>query len=116
MKELSTMLELVTLLIFTGCASTDEVVLDSTKRPPTTSVVIYKDGKMPDRKFKEIAELSFLGPREDELRAQKRFIGQAKQMGGNGIIFLVEQAGQKGGFTAFQTTAFVFKGKVIVYE
>lgn len=116
MKRLSTMFGLVALLIFAGCASTDEVVLDSTKRPPTATIDVYKDGKMPDRKFKEIAELSFLGPRDDELRAEKRFIGQAKKMGGNGIIFVVEQAGQKGGFTVFQTAAFVFKGKVIVYE
>jgi len=50
---------------------------------------------MPDRKFKEIAEVSFLGPLEDQLHAQKRFITQAKQMGGNGVIFLVDQAGQK---------------------
>ena len=115
-NQLGTLLGLITFLVITGCATTDEVVLDSTKREPTTSVDVYKDGKMPESKFKEIAELSFLGPREDELRAQKRFIAQAKKMGGNGIIFLVELAGQKGGFTVFQTTSFVFKGKVIVYE
>jgi hypothetical protein len=71
---------------------------------------------LPDRKFKEIAELSFLGPREDELRAQRRFISQAKEMGGNGVILTVTDAGVKGGGTLFQTVAFVFKGKIIVYE
>ena len=116
MKRFSTLLGLLTVLLITGCASTDEIVLDSTKRVPTTSVDVYKDGKMPDRKFKEIAELSFLGPREDELRAQRRFIGQAQKMGGNGVIFTVDGGSLKGGGTLFQTVAYVFKGKVIVYE
>ena len=104
------------LLMLCGCASTSEVVLDNTKRPPTTSVEVFKDGKTPDRKFKQIAELSFLGPREDELRAQKRFVRQAQKMGGNAIIFRIENAGQKGSFTVFQTTAYVFKANVIAYE
>jgi hypothetical protein len=116
MKRFSTLLGLLTVLFITGCATTDEILLDSTKRAPTTSVEIYKDGTMPDRKFKEIAELSFLGPREDELRAQKRFIGQAKKMGGNGVIFTVSNGSLKGGGTLFQTVAYVFKGKVIVFE
>jgi hypothetical protein len=116
MKRFSTLLGLITVLLITGCATTDEVMLDSTKRAPTTSVDIYKDGKMPVREFKEIAELSFLGPREDELRAQKRFIGQAQKMGGNGVIFTVDGGSLKGGGTLFQTVAYVFKGKVIVYE
>ena len=84
---------------------------------------IYKEGKMPDRKYKEIAELSFLGPREEELRAQKRFVAQARKMGGNGILLGVVPAGQKGGgaFGASGggfgfSTAWVFTGKVIVYE
>jgi len=111
-----TRLGLVAFLFLAGCATTDQVVLDSTKRPPTTNVDIYKEGKLPERKFKEIAELSFLGPREDELRAQKRFIGQAKKMGGNGVIFTVAGGSLKGGGTLFQTVAYVFKGKVIVYE
>lgn len=116
MKQFSTLLGLGALLFITGCASTDEMVLDSTKRPVTTSVEIFKDGRVPDRKFKEIAEVSFVGAREDEFKAQRRFIQQAKQMGGNGLIFLIEQSGIKGGGTIFQTTAWLFKGKVIVYE
>ncbi|MDB6026790.1 MAG: hypothetical protein JWM68_3013 [Verrucomicrobiales bacterium] len=115
-KRFSTLLGLLTVLLITGCASTDEIVLDSTKRASTTSVDIYKDGKLPDRKFKEIAELSFLGPRDAELRAQKRFMGQAQKMGGNGVIFSVDGGSVKGGGTLFQTVAYVFKGKVIVYE
>ena len=123
MKRINTLLALSALLLAAGCATTDEVILDSTPRAPTTSVDIYKDGKTPDRKYKEIAELSFLGPREEELRAQKRFIAQAQKMGGNGVLFAVVPAGQKGGgaFGASGggfgfSTAWVFTGKVIVYE
>ncbi|MEO7676111.1 MAG: hypothetical protein ABIV39_05025 [Verrucomicrobiota bacterium] len=116
MKRIAALLTLPALLMINGCASTDQVILDSTKRAPTTSVDFFKEGKIPDRKFKEIGELSYLGPREDELRAQKRFIAGAQKMGGNGVIFRIEDAGPKGGFTAFQTTAYVFKGKVIVYQ
>lgn len=71
---------------------------------------------MPSQKFKEIAELSYLGPREDELRAQKRFVAQAKKLGGNGVIFTISEGSLKGGGTLFQTVAYVFKGKVIAYE
>jgi hypothetical protein len=123
MKLLSTLLGLVALMPISGCVSADKLVTDATPRPPTTSVDIYKDGNAPDRKFKEIAELSFLGPREEELRAQKRFIRQARELGGNGILFAVVPAGQKGGgaFGAHGgwfgvSTVWVFKGKVIVYE
>lgn len=116
MKRISTLLGLLTFLLFAGCASTDEIVIDSTKRTATASVDVYKEGKMPDRKHKEIAELSFLGPREAELRALKRFIDQAKKMGGNGVIFTISNGSLKGGGTAFQTVAYVFKGTVIVYE
>ena len=116
MKQISILIGLATLLLITGCASTDEVISDSTKRAPTTSVEVFKDGNMPNQKFKEIAELSYLGPREDELRAEKRFIGQAKKLGGNGIIFTISNGSLKGGGTLFQTVAYVFKAKVIVYE
>jgi hypothetical protein len=99
-----------------GCATTDKIVLDSAPRPPTTNVDVFKDGTKPTRPFKEIAELSYLGPREDELKALTRFLGEAKKMGGDGVLFYVEYGGVKGGGTLFQSTAYVFKAKVIVYE
>src|SRR5438874_1578152 len=77
MKRIITSLALLPLLFAFGCVTADKIVTDTTPRQPTTSVDVYKDGKMPDRKYKEIAELSFLGPREEELRAQRRFIRQA---------------------------------------
>jgi hypothetical protein len=123
MKNISTLIGLAALLVITGCASTNEIVSDSTKRTPTTSIDVFKEGRIPDKKFKEVAELSYLGPREDELKAQKFFIRRAESLGGNGIIFSVVLAGSKGGgmFGAngggfMNSTAWVFKSKVIVYE
>src|SRR5258706_323760 len=116
MKRITTPLGLAALLAITGCASTNEIVSDSATRPPTSSVEVFKGGRMPERHFKEIAELSFLGPREDELKAQKFFMRRAKRMGGNGLIFTTDYAGQKGGLTAFHSTAWVFKARVLVYE
>jgi hypothetical protein len=119
MKLLHSILGLSLLLLITGCASTDEVVLDSTQRPHTTSIEVFKDGNVPQKAYKEIAELSFLGPREDELRAQKFFVERARKLGGNAILFNVVLAGQKSGGSMYgyhTSTAWVFKGKVIVYE
>ena len=119
MKTVTFLLSAFVIALASGCASTDQIILDSSKRPPTTSVEVFKDGESPNKSFKAIAELSFLGPREDELRAQKRFVAQAQKMGGNAVIFTVVEAGQKGGggMWGFNTsTAWVFKGKVVVYE
>jgi hypothetical protein len=101
--------------LLVGCVTADKIVLDSTPRKPTMAVDVYKEGKQPSQNFKEI----FLGPREEEFRAQKRFIKQAKEMGGNGILFSVVSAGEKGGGGPYgfnTSTAWLFKGTVIVYE
>lgn len=123
MKKIARLIALIAPLVVTSCASTNEIVSDSTVRPQTTSIEVFKEGRTPDRPYKEIAELSFLGPREDELRAQKFFIKRAERLGGNGIIFSVVPAGEKGGGLFGPngggfgvSTAFVFKGRVIVYE
>ncbi len=120
MKQVLSKIVLCTsLYLFTGCASTDEMILDSKTRAPTTTVEVFKDGKRPPRWSKEIAELTFLGPREDELRAQRRFIERAKELGGNGVVFSIVEAGEKGGGSAYGfavSTAWVFKGVVVVFE
>ena len=123
MKAILNSLLFAALVICFGCVSADKIVTDTTPRIPTTAIDVYKDDKVPQRKFTEIAELTFLGPRQEELRAQKRFTKQAKELGGNGIIFSVVLAGPKGG-GAFGASggawsvsqSWVFKGKVIVYE
>lgn len=115
MRKVITSLVYFLFLLTFGCATADRIVYDNTVRTPTTEVYVYKDGESSNRKFKQIAELSFLGPREEELKAQKRFIRQAQKLGGNAILFSVVDGGSKGAAGAF-SNSWVFKGKVIVYE
>jgi len=116
MKTIPILLLSFSICWLAGCATTDKVVLDGTTRAPTTNVDVYNNGQVPSRSYKLIAELSYLGPREDELKALTRFLHDAKQLGGSGLIMSSQYAGVKGGGTIFQSTAWVFKGKVIVYE
>lgn len=116
MKRIENVFVLLAALLLSGCVTADQIVLDKTPRTPTTAVDVFKDGNAPDQKCKIIAELTFLGPREDELRAQKRFVNQAEKLGGNGILFNVVPAGEKGGGLGGISTAWLFKGKVIAYE
>jgi len=116
MKRITTLFLLGVLLVAVGCAPLDRAIYDSTKRQPTASIDVYKDGKVPDRKYKEIGELLMPGHREDELMRQQQLVEEAKRMGANGLIFVAEPAGMKGGGTIFQVIEWVFKGKVIVYE
>lgn len=98
-----------------GCATTDELILDTTPRTPTTAVQVFKDGAKPDWNHKAIAELSYLGPREEELQAQRRFTKQAMALGGEAVILSVVQGGMKGGGGGGGlSTSFVFKGLVVV--
>jgi hypothetical protein len=113
MKKL---IQIVALCALVGCATHDKLMLDNTKRNPTTNVEIFKDGEMPKKQYKIIAELSYLGPKEVEYNALKEFVKEAQQMGGNGIVFYTEEAGDKGGGTIFQQHTFMFKAKVLVYE
>lgn len=107
------------LLITAGCVTADKIVLDDTKRPETASVDIFKNGRIPERTYKDIAELSFLGPRQEEFKAQRRFVDQAKKLGGNGIIMMIDDAGISGGgsmYGSHVSSAWLFKARVIVYQ
>lgn len=119
MKCICPSIALAALVFVLGCASTDKVVFDTTPRPPTTSVDVYKDGKKPDRKYKEIAEMTYLAKREKELHAQRQFIEEARKIGGNGILMTVADAGVRGGGSMYGhgvKSVWLFKSKVIVYE
>jgi hypothetical protein len=115
MKRIS-FLAFVASVLVTGCASTDRVVFDTTKRAPTTAVDVFNPGESPKRAFKQIAELSFVGMREDELQALAHFVSEGKKMGSQAIICETPVPGQLrvGPFGA--TRLFVFKAKVVVYE
>src|SRR5207253_1089526 len=119
MKQMPILL-LSFIFLLNGCASTEKIVLDNTKRPPTTNVDVYKPGEKPNRPFKEVAKLSFLGPRQDEFKALRHFVSQAKKIGANGLLVeKTEEGGMKGHFGAFGGgfgTEFVFKSTAIVYE
>jgi len=111
------------LLAAAGCVTEDRVVTDPTPRAPTTAVDVYADGQTPTRSTKVIAELSMLGPREEELKARKRFLSQARAMGGQAILTDVVPAGQRGGMAigpsggiGGTSAAWVFRAKVLVYE
>jgi hypothetical protein len=113
MKKL---LQIVALCTLVGCATHDKLVFDNTKRNPTTNVEVFKDGEMPKKQYKIIAELSYLGPKEVEYNALKEFVKEARQMGGEAIVFYTEEAGDKGGGTIFQQHTFMFKAKVLVFK
>ena len=95
-------------------------MLDSTKRTPTANVDVLKVGEKPKRAYKEIARLSFMGPREDEFKAMRHFVGEGQKLGASGILLEpTEDGGMRGGFNMhggkFKMT-FVFKATAIVYE
>jgi hypothetical protein len=108
------------LCFLVGCASVDQVVLDSTKRAPTTTADLYEVGKKPSCTFKEIARFSFNGQREDELKATRYFLETSKKLGANGVILLpVEDAGMRGNFSAYGggfKTLFLFRATAVVYQ
>lgn len=103
-----------------GCATTDRVVLDGVKRAPTRTVEVFKTGEKPTRTYKEIARLSFMGPREDEFKAMRHFVAEGKKLGANAIMLEpTEEGGMRGGFSSYGgqfKTTFVFKAAAIVYE
>ena len=120
---MKTLMALLLTGLLIGCASTNEFRHDATVRPPTTDVAIFKNGEMPTQKSTIIAELTFLGPREDELRAQKRFIKRARALGGDALVFRIEGGDTKaGGIVGSHgggwgvSTAYVFKGIVMAYQ
>lgn len=103
-----------------GCASVDQVVLDSTKRAPTTNVDLFRAGEKPLRSFKEIAQFSFTGQRQDELKSTRYFIETAKKLGANAVMLEpVEDGGMRGSFNAYGggfKTLFLFKATALVYQ
>ena len=77
------------LLVLAGCVTApNNTVFDATKRLPTTTVDIFRDGQKPEKPYTEIGELSqeyFVG--EDAV-VMKGFVETAKKRGADGIIML----------------------------
>ena len=94
------------LLAASGCIN---IKVTDGSRPPTQHVDLFKNGQIPARQFREIAEMSVGGQRDKEGRAEKRFIREAKDLGGDGLLFEVvpDQS---------SNSEYLFKGRVIVYQ
>ena len=113
---------LLAVALLTGCAQTQLARYDTTPRPPTPGVEIFKDGAAPPRPYKIIAETTWMGPHQDELRAQKSFVNKACKLGGDGLIFSKEGENQAkfGALGSFASgaveTSWLFKSKIIVYD
>ena len=114
----------MTVVVAVGCATTDRIVYDQTLRPPTQSVKLYPKGTTPDVKHTRIATLTFLGPPEDEAKAIRYFIKDAKKLGADGVVYLGPEMpqmkgglviGRGGGFGSFGA-AYIFKADAIVTE
>ena len=116
MKRVALLLLPIVVLV-SGCASTDRVMLDGTKRVPTIYVDVYKVGEKPKHTYKEIARLSFMGKREDELKAMRHFVSEGKKLGAGGILLEpTEDGGVRTVYGGGFTTTFVFKATAIAYE
>ena len=82
----------VSLLVCTliaGCVTPpNDTVFDSTKRAPTATIQVFREGQRSEKPYNEIGELSqeyFIG--EDAV-VMKGFVETAKKRGADGIIML----------------------------
>jgi hypothetical protein len=98
-----------------GCGTPDGQY-DSIKRAATASVDIYRDGKKPDRGYKEIGLLTDDAALGEQGEVEAKFVKQAKRMGGNAVILhpLIKTGGELKGFSIVET--YLYKASVIVYE
>ena len=107
---------LLSICLSLGCASTDTIVLDDTKRPATARVDVYRHGDAVIKQHRPVQEYTWFGPAKDEGRASKVFIKRAKKAGADGVILgEPENRGmQWSGFGAEQK--YTFRAVAIVYE
>ena len=107
-----------------GCAATQRTGFDEGKGAPKKSVDIYDIDQAPSKKHKEIAGFSFRGPREDQSKAFRYFIREAKRLRADGIImhgpgdgYMKGRGifGPGGGLIGFGPD-FVFTASAIVYD
>ena len=73
-------------LIFFGCAAPREVLYDQTKRQPTKSVEVIREGNKPSKPFKEIGELAYEDFGGEEPKVLKKMLKRARLLGGDAIL------------------------------
>jgi hypothetical protein len=110
-----TFLTAIFLAVFLGCG-TPKVAYDSTKRPPTTEIDIFRDGQKPTKAYKEIGMVTDDGKIVEQPNIGSKFIKKAKSMGGNAIImYAPTRCGQElSGFGLVDT--YLYKASVLTYE
>src|SRR3989442_7866033 len=110
--------------LLAGCATTSRIGYDETKRASKESVDIYNIDQKPSKQHKEIAALSFRGPRADQSKAFRYFVKEAKRLGADGIVMYGPGEDYRketgifrpgGGLIGFGPD-FVFKASAIVYD
>lgn len=124
MKQKSTLILLALSLLSAGCVNCDKYITNKNLvRPATSSVETFLNGKTPTKPFEQIAVFTWLGPREDEMRATRWFEKQAAKLGADGMLFEWPPHGDQksmglfgsGGGAWGSSMSYVFKGYAIRY-
>jgi hypothetical protein len=77
---------LIALILLSGCASVSVIPLgEQAVRKPSSTVLVFASPESVGRKYKEIAQLSFVGGEKHD-KAVKKLIEKAQEMGADAII------------------------------
>jgi len=92
-------------------------MFDETKRQPTASVEVFREGNKPTKAYKEIGEVSHEDYGGEDANAMKQLIAKAKQIGANAIIMLPRQDTGYA-FVPFGRSGnkYIWKAVALVYE
>ena len=119
MKLNHILLELLFVAFLVGCASTDEMKLDTTKREPSQSVEVYHfetDKPLPSKPYKVIATMRFQGALQDGPKSRNYFTNRAKQLGASAVIIERPENGGTQGGPYGSAPSFIYKAKAVVYQ
>ncbi len=101
-------------LLITGCIAVSEARYDAVKRKPNPQMEVFSEGKVPSKRYKEIATYSAGGKPFDQSKAHARFISKARSIGADGIILKPTSMGGNTG--PFGVQELSFQGIAFVYE
>jgi len=101
-------------LFLVGCQPSARY--DTTKRPATADIDIFREGQKPTRAYKEIGVVTDDGRAVEQPTIEAKMIKKANRMGGNAVILHVpvRSGTEMAGFSAVDT--FLYKATVIVYQ
>ena len=107
------------LALLAGCMTSDKIMLDATHRKPTQTVELIKSGEKPSRHYTEIATYSVLGLPEEESKAIRHFLAEARKDGAHAIVLEPsENAGLRyryGTASALGVPHRIFKATAVIY-